>query len=153
MGGGGSKQAPAPAPPKAEHQDIRTTGWGGMGPTATPQTFTQQGMPTWMQQGNQMQQPGYQQGQPNWFAAPWWGMSAANPGQALTQQDLMYQQPQAAPQPAQQAQVPTAQGKGQPIGWKGAGGQIYHNQGMADVSLQADGSPLSGMNMRAKPVY
>ena len=36
------------------------------------------------------------------FAAPWWGMSAANPQQALTAQDLMYQQPVQAPAPPQE---------------------------------------------------
>ena len=63
---------------------LQTEGWEGMGPTPVPNPFTQQGQPTWMQGA---------------WSAPWWGMSAVNPQQALTQQDLMYQQPPQPPQP------------------------------------------------------
>lgn len=101
-GGGGSSKSNYTPPP--EQVQLQTTGWGGMGPTQVPQTFTQQGMPQWMRPGNQAQQPGTVPGQQtNWFGVPWWGMSAANPGQALSQQDLMYQQ-QAQPPAAQQAE-------------------------------------------------
>lgn len=90
-GGGGSKQ-PAPQYEPVEEAELRTTGYRGMGPTATPQTFTQQGMPPWMQLGNMGF--GAVPGQQNWFAAPWWGRNAATGGQ-LSASDLMYQAPPA----------------------------------------------------------
>jgi hypothetical protein len=92
-------------------QQLQTTGWGGMGPTPTPQTFTQEGMPSWMQAGPGMTYG--QQGPTNWFAAPWWGMSAANPEQALTQEDLMYQPPPPpSPAPSQVLELAKAFGRG-----------------------------------------
>jgi hypothetical protein len=64
--------------PPGNQGQLQTTGWEGMGPTPVPNPFTQQGQPSWAQGA---------------FAAPWWGMSAANPAQPLTEQDLVYQQP------------------------------------------------------------
>jgi hypothetical protein len=93
-GGSVSTYSPPPAP-----FDLQTTGWGGMGPTATPQTFTQASMPYWMQPA--------QGGQTNWFAAPWWGMNAVT-GQPLQQQDLQYQPPAAPPAAPAPAPAPAA---------------------------------------------
>lgn len=101
-GGGGDDQPqemyiPPPAP-----VELPTTGWGGMGPTPTPQTFTQQATPSWMgpsPQGQPGMVPGQQQ---NWFAAPWWGTNAVT-GEALGQDYLQVQPP---PAPVVQQEVP-----------------------------------------------
>ncbi len=80
-GGGGQMPAPAPAAPPPPPVELQTTGYGGMGHTQIPQTFTAQGKPEWM--------TGH-------FAAPWWGKDAAT-GAALNQAAL---QPQTPPAPA-----------------------------------------------------
>lgn len=110
-GGGNSNNGMLPQqvfiePP--EPFELDTTSWGGMGPTATPQTFTQDAKPPWMQEGNfgVGATPGQSQ---NWFASPWWGMSASDPTQALTQEDLMYQAPAAPAAPAEEAAPAPAQ--------------------------------------------
>lgn len=66
---------------------LQTTGYGGMGNTPVPQTYTAEAKPAWMQGAWDM---------------PAWGQSAANPQQALTQEML---QPQAQP-PQQQVAMP-----------------------------------------------
>ena len=81
-GGGGGGQQYVPEP-QVQQTTFNPTGGG---PVPTPQTFTQQGMPPWMN---------------GWFSAPWWGMNAAT-GQPMGQNDLQAQQPAPAAQ-AQQA--------------------------------------------------
>ena len=77
-GGGGGYAPPAPQsnytpPPEPFALDIDR--WRGvMGPTPTPNTFTAQGKPPWMQ---------------GWFDMPTWRTMAADPSRMLTQQDLM----------------------------------------------------------------
>jgi hypothetical protein len=63
--------------------------------------YTQEGMPDWMRP-DASGQPGYVQGQPNWFGMPAWGRHAVT-GEPLTQEDLMYQTPP-APEPQGPAQ-------------------------------------------------
>ena len=56
--------------------DLSLGQYPGMGYTPVQNPFTAQGKPPWMQ---------------GWFDMPTWGMSAADPTRALTQQDLMAQ--------------------------------------------------------------
>ena len=69
----------------------------GVGWTQTPQTYTQEATPAWMQNGMNAK------GQPNYFAAPWWGTDAAT-GQAIQQQDIMAPAYEAPIQPEPQQQ-------------------------------------------------
>lgn len=99
-GGGGGDQMPPPEMQPVPQISLQTEGWPGMGYTPVPQTFTPEAMPYWMQANNAPQQQGYIQGQPNWFAAPWWGKDAVT-GQNLTQEML---QPQLPPPPSAPAE-------------------------------------------------
>lgn len=116
-GGGGKQQYVPPAQMKPVPQFEFPTGqWGGVGPTPVENPFTQQGMPLWMRP-DASGQPGYVQGQPNWFGMPSWGMSAADPTRALTQEDLMYQPPPPPPPqaaPASEPEMPIARRMSQP---------------------------------------
>ncbi len=85
------KSGPVPTMQPVPQVDLQTSGYGGMGYTPVLQTFTPAGRPSWMQ-GD--------------FAAPWWGMSAANPQQRLTQADL---QPPPQPPPQLAAAQPYMQ--------------------------------------------
>jgi hypothetical protein len=69
MSGGGGKSKPASQAVAAPvpQTNLKTTGYGGMGYTDVPQTFTAQGKPAWMR---------------GVWDMPTWGQSAANPGQA-----------------------------------------------------------------------
>lgn len=100
--GGGDKGGDEAQPQKLEpvpQAQLQTTGWAGTGPTQVPQTFHMGAIPSWMDANRANQQPGHVPGSPNWFGADWWGRSASNPAQMLTNEDLMYQQPVAPPAP------------------------------------------------------
>jgi len=124
MSGGGGSKTPAYQPVQQEQVQIQpvpqtqlqTQGYGGMGYTQVPQTYTQESAPSWMKGGTMdLGGQGYQgmggtsgkaPGQastPNWYQMPSWGTDAVT-GQALTQEQLQPaayeppQQPAAAPQ-------------------------------------------------------
>lgn len=85
MSGGGSGGSAPELKPVPQTQ-LQTTGYGGMGYTPTPQTYTPEAKPGWMTGAWDM---------------PTWGMDAVT-GQPLTQQQLMapaYQQPTQMMQP------------------------------------------------------
>lgn len=109
MSGGGSSNRQASAPPAqlqpVPQMSLPTGQWQGTGPTATMNPYTQEGMPDWMRP-DASGQPGYVQGQPNWFGMPSWGRDAAT-GEQLQQADLMYQTPP-APAPQQPTSFPGA---------------------------------------------
>jgi len=107
MSGGGGKP-PAYQPiaqdavqvePVPETQ-LRTSGYGGMGYTPTPQTYTPWAAPQWMQgQTIGLRDQGFQglpdvqryspggKAVPNWYQTPQWGADART-GEALTQSKL-----------------------------------------------------------------
>ena len=91
MGGGGkSKQEPF-VPVQRTQFNTDPSAYRGLGYQQVPNPYTADGKPAWMQ---------------GHFANPSWGMSAANPSQALTQADF-------GPQPPPpQAQAPQQQGFG-----------------------------------------
>jgi len=121
MSGGGSK--PPPYQP-VQQQDVKiepvpqtqlqTDGYGGMGYTQVPQTYTPESAPSWMKGGTMdLGGQGYQgmgglsgkapgQSMPNWYQMPSWGTDAVT-GQALTQEQL---QPKAYEPPPAQAGTP-----------------------------------------------
>jgi len=174
-GGGGGQPTYTPAPrqeiepvPQAE---FPTSGYGGVGYTAVPQTYTREGMPSWMQ-GQQMSlgaqgyggMSGASKGAPNWFQMPQWGTDAAT-GQALTQEQLQptpYEPPpQPVPQQAPQQTQPAPQAP-QILGYVGADGAMYPTRGAArqsisqarDLADTGDGVSQIKYNMqRVKPVY
>ena len=92
---------------------LQTEGYGGMGYTQVPQTYTPESAPSWMKGGTMDlggqgfqgmggmsgKAPG-QASMPNWYQMPSWGTDAVT-GQALTQEQL---QP-AAYEPPQQQQA------------------------------------------------
>lgn len=90
MSGGKSQKKqyqPQPQMQPVPQTQLQTSGYGGMGYTQVPQTFTGASKPGWM--------TGY-------FDAPWWGKDAVT-GEDLTQADLQPQAPPApepAPEPA-----------------------------------------------------
>lgn len=59
-------------------QNLKTQGYGGQGPTSTPNPYTQESQPEWMN--------GY-------YTMPSWGTDAVT-GQPLTQENLQYQYPE-----------------------------------------------------------
>ena len=126
MGGGGGGGSPAYQP--VQQQDVQiepvpqtqlqTEGYGGMGYTQVPQTFTPEAAPSWMQGGTMdLAGQGYQgmpsmeqygmngKASPNWYQMPSWGKDAVT-GEALTQEQL---QPAAYQPPEQQEAQPEAQ--------------------------------------------
>ena len=130
MSGGGGSKTPAYQPVQQEQVQIQpvpqtqlqTEGYGGMGYTQVPQTYTPESAPSWMQGGTMdLGGQGYQgmggtsgkaPGQasmPNWYQMPSWGTDAAT-GQALTQEQLQpaAYEPPAAPEQQQQQAAPQA---------------------------------------------
>ena len=131
MSGGGPKSPPYVPVQQQDVQiqpvpqtQLQTEGYGGMGYTQVPQTFTPEAAPSWMKGGTMdLAAQGYQgmpsmeqygmggKASPNWYQMPSWGKDAVT-GEALTQEQLQpkaYEPPpppEAAPQ--QQAAAPQA---------------------------------------------
>jgi len=119
-GGGGPQPMPYTPAPRQELQPVPqaqfpTSGFGGVGFTQVPNTFTPGSAPPWMQ-GGQMDlgaqgyqgMPGLGKAMPNWFQMPSWGMNAVT-GQPLTQEEVQAPkyEPPPPPPPQQQATQPS----------------------------------------------
>ena len=121
MSGGGSKSPPYVPVQQQDVQiqpvpqtQLQTEGYGGMGYTQVPQTFTPEAAPSWMKGGTlDLAAQGYQgmpsmeqyglggKASPNWYQMPSWGKDAVT-GEPLTQEQLQpkaYEPPPAPPPP------------------------------------------------------
>jgi hypothetical protein len=113
MSSGGSSGPDSITP--VPQTNLQTTGWGGMGYTATPQTYTQEAKPSWMQGAWDM---------------PTWGYSASDPGHQLTQAELQPTSNPAAVTPQTAAPSSASKGGGLPK-------YAYSDNAMSDPYLLA----------------
>ena len=159
MSGGGGGGSPAYQP--VQQQDVKiepvpqthlqTEGYGGMGYTQVPQTFTPEAAPSWMQGGTMdLAGQGYQgmpsmeqygaggKASPNWYQMPSWGTGAAT-GEPMTQEQL---QPKAyePPPPPEEAAAPV---RGAPYTPRAlGGGGSWLSQYQAGVMSREDATKM-----------